>query len=182
MRQGCGLAEKLIIRQETPGDYGAVYNLTKSAFAGTEHCDGDEQELPERLRAREQYIPELSLVAELGGRMVGHILFSPITVGGHPALCVGPVSVLPQFQRRGIGGALIEEGHAVARSLGFSLCVLVGHEDYYPRFGYEPASRHGITFYFEAPEECKMVKFLSEDGKAVRGAVVLPPELAPAQG
>ncbi|MCL2857059.1 MAG: N-acetyltransferase [Oscillospiraceae bacterium] len=179
MMRESDLSEKLNIRQEAPGDYAGVYALTKAAFDGTEHCDGDEQELPGRLRGRVEFIPKLSLVAELGGRLVGHIMFSPITIGGHSALCMGPVSVLPEFQSRGVGSALIEKGHAVARSLGFSVCVLVGHENYYPRFGYEPISRHGITFPFEAPEDCKMVKFLSEDGKDVRGAAVFPPELEP---
>ena len=171
--------ENLIIRQETPEDYAGVYTLTKAAFAGMEHSDGDEQELPGRLRKRSEFIPELSLVAVLDGQLAGHILFSKMTIGGHPALCLGPVSVLPQFQRRGIGGALIEEGHRVARSLGFSACVLVGHEDYYPRFGYQPAHLHGITFPFEAPGECKMVKFLSEAGKDIRGQALFPPELVP---
>jgi len=176
MKQRPGLTEKLTIRQEVPGDYDGVYTLTVAAFAASEHCDGDEQELVENLRRREEYIPELSLVAELDGQMVGHILFSAMTVGGHPALCLGPVSVLPKLQRRGIGGALINEGHAVAHSLGFSVCVLVGHENYYPRFGYEVASKHGITFALKAPDECKMVRFLREDGKAVRGEAVFPAE------
>ena len=171
--------ENLIIQQETPEDYADIYALTKAAFDGTEHSDGDEQELPGLLRERYEFIPELSLVAVLDGRLVGHILFTKITIGGHPALCMGVVSVLPEFQCRGIGGALIEEGHAVARSLGFSVCVLVGHEDYYPRFGYEPIDRHGITFPFDAPEECKMVKLLSEDGKNIRGEALFPPELVP---
>ena len=171
--------ENLIIRQETPEDYAGIYELTKAAFAGMEHSDGDEQELPERLRKREEFIPELSLVAVLDGRLAGHILFSEMTIGGHPALCLGPVSVLPEFQCRGIGGALIEEGHAVARSLGFSVCVLVGHADYYPRFGYERIDRHSITFPFDAPEECKLVKLLSEDGKHIRGEALFPPELIP---
>ena len=171
--------ENLIIRQETPQDYAGIYALIKAAFAGTEHSDGDEQELPGRLRKQEEFIPELSLVAELDGQLAGHILFCKITIGGHPVLCLGVVSVPPQFQCQGIGGALIEEGHAVARSLGISVCVLVGHQDYYPRFGYQPAHLHGITFPFDAPEECKLVKLLSEDGKNIRGEAFFPPELVP---
>ena len=172
--------EELVIRQETPADYTGIYKLTKTAFAGTEHCDGDEQELPGRLRKRDGFIPELSLVALLGERLVGHILFTEISIGDYPVLCLGVVSVHPEFQRRSIGGALIEQGHAVARALGFCACVLVGHEGYYPRFGYEPASRYGITFPFEAPDECKLVKFLCESGEVIRGQAVFPPELVPA--
>jgi len=170
--------ENLTIRQETPADYAAVYALTKAAFAEMEHGDGDEQELAERLRRRSGYIPELSLVAEWDGQLVGHILFTEVPVGGHRALLLGPVSVLPEVQRQGIGGALIEAGHRVGASLGFDLCVLVGHEDYYPRFGYEPIERHGITFPTEAPLECMMVKFLTAQGKAVKGAAIFPPEFA----
>jgi len=169
----------IVIRQETPEDYDAVYVLTKAAFAEEEHADGDEQDIAPRLRLQESYLPELSLVAELDGQIVGHILFTEITVGGQPALCLGIVSVLPERKRQGIGAALIHRGHEVAKGLGFSACVLVGHEDYYPRFGYEIASQYGISFPFDAPDMCKMVKFLHEDGKAIRGLVVLPPELVP---
>jgi len=169
----------ITIRQETPDDHAAIYTLTEAAFAEMEHADGDEQEMPARLRAGEGFLPELSLVAEFDGQLVGHVLFTEITIGGHPALCVGPLSVLPAFQRRGIGGALMEHGHDTARALGFSLCVLVGHEDYYPRFGYEPAGRYGITFPIDAPEACKMVKFLSPHGATIQGAVLLPPEHMP---
>ena len=169
----------LIIRQESAEDYDAIYALTEAAFAGTEHCDGDEQELPGRLRKRAGFIPELSLVAQLDGRLVGHILFTKITIGEQAALCLGPLSVLPEFQSKGIGGALVEAGHAAAQALGFGVCVLVGHAQYYPRFGYEPIRGHGITFPIETPDECNMVKFLSEGGKAVRGMAIFPPELTP---
>jgi len=167
---------KPTIRREAPADYAAVYALTEAAFAEMEHADGDEQDLVEHLRKKEGYIPALSLVAEWDGQVVGHILFTEMTVGGHPAVILGPVAVLPKFQGQGIGGALIEEGHRVAANLGFDLCVLTGHADYYPRFGYEPIALHGITFPLDAPSDCMMVKFLSARGKSVKGAAVFPPE------
>jgi len=167
------------IRQEAPADYATVYALTKAAFLGTEHCDGDEQDMVERLREKEGFIPALSLVAEQNGQLVGHILFTPMTVGEHPALCLGPVSVLPEFQGQGIGSALIHAGHNAARRLGFFLCVLLGHETYYPRFGYEQASTHGITIPIDAPDKCKMVMFLDEHGRCVRGEAVFPKEHLP---
>jgi len=166
------------IRPETSADYAAVYALTQAAFADTEHGDGDEQELVERLRKSAGYIPALSLVAERDGQLLGHIMFTEISIGGHSGLVLGPVSILPAFQKQGIGGALIEEGHRIAASLGFDLCVLVGHENYYPRFGYELIGEHGITFPIEAPPECMMVKCLTEEGRAVKGAAVFPPEFA----
>jgi len=169
----------LTIRQETRLDYQGIYDLTKAAFAGTEHADGDEQELPERLRNRPGYRPELSLVAEQDGQLVGHILFTEIPIGEHRALLLGPVSVVPETQGRGIGGALIAAGHRIAERLGFTACVLVGHESYYPRFGYVPIQAHGITFPCDAPAACMMVKFLSEAGKAVKGAAIFPPEHMP---
>jgi len=169
----------LLIRQETPDDYAAVYALTEAAFRETEHADGDEQEIAGKLRQKAGYHPELSLVAELSGEVVGHILFTEILIEEHPALCLGIVSVLPRVQGQGIGGALIQAGHEAAKRLGFSLSVLVGHGDYYPRFGYEPVAQYGICFPFDAPEDCKLVKFLDECGKSVQGAAVFPPELTP---
>ena len=170
--------EGLHIRAETPADYQAIYALTQAAFAEMEHADGDEQDLVERLRKSVGYMPELSLVAEGDGQLVGHIMFTELPIGDFPALILGPVSVLPKFQKQGIGGALIEEGHRIAAALGYDLSVLLGHETYYPRFGYEPIAEHGITFPVDASPECMMVKFLTEEGKAVKGAAVFPPEFA----
>ena len=167
------------IRRETPGDRDAVYEVTKAAFAGAEHSDEDEHGILEPLRNGEGFVPELSLVAELGGRIVGHIMFVETTAGGRRALILAIVSVSPEFQRHGIGGALVHAGHEAAKALGFSFCLVVGHENYYPRFGYEPISAHSITFPFEVPDGCAMVKFLDESGRSVSGAVQFPPELMP---
>jgi len=172
----------LTIRQETPADHTAVYDLTKTAFAEMEHADGDEQDMVERLRKRDGFLPALSLVAELDGEIVGHIIFTELKIGDHAGVVLGPVSVLPAHMRQGIGGALIQRGHAVAKSLGFPLSVLVGHADYYPRFGYEPIAPHGITFPVDAPAECMMVKFLDESGKSVQGMAKFPAEHFPAEG
>lgn len=166
----------MLIRQENSNDYIDVYALTKAAFEGMEHSEGNEQDLVERLRKSSAFIPELSLVAEEDGRIIGHIMFTKITINDTDALCLAPVSVLPEFQRKGIGGALINSGHEIAQSLGYSVCVLVGHKEYYPRFGYELASKHGITLPFEAPDDCVMVKFISDTVKSVTGAAVFPPE------
>lgn len=166
-----------IIRPETPEDYAAIYALTEAAFAEMEHADGDEQDVAPLLRKKEGFRPELSLVAECDGQIVGHILFTEITIGGDAALCLGPIAVLPELQGQGIGAALMEKGHEAARALGFSACVLAGHETYYPRFGYVTAGEYGIVLPIDAPETCKMVKFLQEDGKQLRGTASIPPEL-----
>ena len=166
----------ITVRQETPADHAAVYALTKAAFAGMEHADGTEQDLVERLRGCGAFIPELSLVAEKEGTIIGHIMFTKITFGGAAALCLAPLSVLPEYQRQGVGTVLIERGHKIAAGMGYDVCTLVGHADYYPRFGYERASKYGITQPFPAPDECVMVKFLTDAGKSVTGAAVFPPE------
>jgi len=166
----------LIVRQETPADHAAVYALNKAAFAEMEHADGTEQDLVERLRGCDAFIPELSLVAEKEGTIIGHIMFTKITIGGAAALCLAPVSVFPEYQRQGVGTVLIERGHEIAADMGYGVCTLVGHADYYPRFGYERASKYGITQPFPAPDECVMVKFLTDAGKSVTGAAVFPPE------
>lgn len=109
---------KTVIRRETPEDYKEIHNVVKTAFASAEHSDGDEQELVERLRASSAYLPELALVAEEDGEIVGYLLMTEITVGETAAVTVGPLAVLPCAQGRGIGGALIRAGHEIAKKWG----------------------------------------------------------------
>ena len=121
------------IRQETPADYPVVYTLIKDAFASAEHCDGNEQDLAAALRQSTSFVPELSLVAEADGRIVGHILFTKIRIGTSTQLALVPLSVLPAFQGQGVGSALVRRGHQIARDLGYSYSVVLGSETYYPR-------------------------------------------------
>ena len=136
------------IRTERPDDYEAVYSLVEQAFASAEHSDGTEQDLVAALRKGEAFVPELSLVAEIDGKIVGHILFTEAKVGGDTVLVLAPLSVLPAYQRRGVGTALIQEGHQIARRLGYAYSLVLGSETYYPRCGYLPAESFGI----EIPE------------------------------
>jgi predicted N-acetyltransferase YhbS len=130
-----------------------------------------------RLRKSPAFIPELSLVAENNGNILGHILFTKIKIGGCPSLTLAPVAVLPAYQKQGIGGKLIEEGHRIARELGYGSIILVGHPDYYPRFGYTPASKWNIQAPFEVPDEAFMVLELREDGlKGISGMIEFAPE------
>lgn len=134
----------------------------------------------ERLRQSEAYIPELSLVAETNtGKIVGHILLSKVGIvsenGTTTVLSVAPLSVLPEFQRQGIGGMLLREAHRRAALLGYKAVLLLGHKDYYPRFGYRKASSYGIKFPFNAPDECCMAIELEPDGlKEIHGLVHYP--------
>lgn len=154
----------LKIRTETPQDYPAVYELVKAAFAQAEHSDGDEQNLVVRLRQSTIFVPKLSLVAELEGKLVGHIMFSQLKVGNTTQLALAPLAVSPEYQGQGIGGQLILAGHQIATELGYEFSILIGHPTYYPRFGYINASQFGIVAPFELPEGVFMA--INLQGKA----------------
>lgn len=169
------------IRQEQTQDHDRVYRLVLDAFSQAEHTDGHEQDLVVRLRGGAAFVPELSLVAEVEGQLVGHILFTRAVVRDgardHATLVLGPVAVVPGFQRRGIGARLVEAGHRVARDLGFASSVLVGHPTYYPRFGYRPAESFGIVTHLELPPGVFMACELRPGGLAgVSGKLVYAPE------
>lgn len=167
---------KTVIRRETPEDYKEIHNVVKTAFASAEHSDGDEQELVERLRASSAYLPELALVAEEDGEIVGYLLMTEITVGETAAVTVGPLAVLPCAQGRGIGGALIRAGHEIAKEMGYGFSVLLGHAGYYPRFGYRPASSFGIRTKLNVPDENYMACPLREGASRLEGVVRYPKE------
>jgi predicted N-acetyltransferase YhbS len=156
--------KNVIIRQEQPTDYRETQAVVRLAFETMPHADGDEHELVEKLRASPDFIPFLSLVAELNGKIIGHILFSKTIIGSETALTMAPVSVLPKFQNQGIGGSLIKAGHTVAKNLGYKGIVVLGHENYYPKFGYTPASNYGITCPFDVPDINFMAIELVPDG------------------
>lgn len=159
------------IRRETPGDYGAVYRLIKEAFASAEHSDGNEQELVAALRNRGAFVPELSLVAVEDGKPVGHILFTEVRVGGSVQLALAPLSVLPAYQRRGIGTALMQRGHSIARELGYDYSIVLGSPAYYSRAGYVPASTYGIRPPFDVPDGNFMALRLRDGADSLVGAV-----------
>jgi putative acetyltransferase len=125
------------IRHEVDGDYDDIYALTQQAFAPMAYSDGDEQGLINALR--DAGALALSLVATNGARIVGHIAFSNATAAdGTPHwFALGPVSVAPDLQGQGIGGALIREGIAQLTAIGASGCILVGNPNYYERFGFK---------------------------------------------
>lgn len=159
------------IRQEQREDYDAVYQIIKEAFANAEHSDGKEQDLVSALRKSKAFIPELSLVAVEDDRIVGHILFTKVVVGKTAVLALAPLSVLPAYQNKGIGSALIEEGHKIASGLGYGYSVVLGHAKYYPKAGYKPASAYGIKAPFEVPDENFMAICLSENADKLNGFI-----------
>ena len=160
-----------MIRRERFEDFNEIYDVVKAAFAIAEFSDGKEQDLVVALRNSEAYVPELSLVAEVDGKIVGHIMFTEAEVGNRTELVLAPLAVLPEHQRQGIGTALIVEGHRIARELGYGYSVVLGSEKYYPRFGYIPAVQMGI----EVPDGFSSINFmavkLNEDAGPVEGGV-----------
>ena len=164
------------IRQEKPEDYEEVYELVREAFASAEHADGNEQDLVEALRKGDAFIPELSLVAEEGGRLAGHILFTRARVGEVEVLALAPLSVRPAFQRQGVGTALIEEGHWIARELGFSYSIVLGSEEYYPRLGYREAVHFGVEVPDGIPSANFMAVRLREDARPLGGQIIYAEE------
>ena len=127
----------IVIRNETDADVSTITEVTVAAFKTLEISNHTEQFIIEALRAAKALT--LSLVAEVDGRVVGHIAFSPVTMsdGAMHWYGLGPVSVLPEYQRKGIGRALIREGLARLKDLDAKGCCLVGHPQYYRKFGFE---------------------------------------------
>lgn len=159
------------IRQEQPADYDSVYQVVKEAFASAWHSDGTEQDLVVALRKSDAFIPALSLVATKDNEVVGHILFTRAFVGTQEVLALAPLSVRPVCQRNGIGLALMEQGHKVAAELGFPYSVVLGHAKYYPKAGYQPASRFGIKAPFEVQDENFMAIKLVETNENIGGII-----------
>ena len=141
------------VRPETTADRVAVRAVNEMAFETSAEAD-----LVEALRGKLDNL--VSLVADVEGKVAGHILFSPVSVTGHPdlkAMGLGPVAVAPDHQRHGIGSALVSEGLKRCKSLGCQVVVVVGHANYYPRFGFVPAGRYGLRSEYDVPADVFMV-------------------------
>lgn len=142
----------MMIRSELPSDTEAVRAVNLAAFETSTEAD-----LVELLRA--QASPLVSLVADDSGSIVGHILFSPAVLVGHPGVPImglAPMAVLPARQRGGIGSALVRAGLDACRQLGCTAVVVLGHPAYYPRFGFQPASRFALGCEYDVPDEAFM--------------------------
>lgn len=170
---------KVTIRKESTDDYQAIRSIIQQAFEDVKQSDHTEQDLVERLRQSDAFIPELSLVAVHEETLVGHILLTKLHIVNdsqeYDSLALAPVSVLPNHQGKGIGGQLIKTAHAIATSLGYKSIVLIGHKVYYPRFGYVQADTFGISLPFEAPlENCFAIELMENGLDGVSGLVRYP--------
>jgi putative acetyltransferase len=144
------------IREECAGDVAAVRDVNRRAFG-----QDQESNIVDALRANGAAL--LSLVATLNDRVVGHIMYSPVSVGGKAeGAALGPMAVVPEFQRQGIGSKLIEAGNRKLKEAVCPFIIVVGHAGYYPRFGFRPASEHGIKCEWDVPDDVFMLLVLDE--------------------
>lgn len=145
------------IRPEQPGDKAHIRHIHQQAFGGDSEAD-----LVDQLRNTDLTL--ISLVAEEQAQLVGHILFSPVTLVGPgsvpPIAGLAPMAVLPQWQKRGVGSLLITTGLDYCAKAGYVAVVVLGHPAYYPRFGFVPASRFHIKSEYDVPDEVFMLKEL----------------------
>jgi putative acetyltransferase len=163
------------IRPETPADHEAIARVVAAAF----ESDG-EATLVDRIRSSDRFIPDLSIVAEIDGEVVGHVMvsYTDLDDGGtlHRVPIMAPVAVHPDHQRRGIGKALVRAGLDGADAMGEPMVVLEGGPKYYGALGFEHSVPHGIHFDLPdwAPAEAAQVYCLSAYDPTIKGSVVLP--------
>ena len=164
------------IRKETSRDYDQISLVNDMAFNHKQ-----EGELILNLRKRTEFLPELSLVAEFNDKIVGHILFFPITILSESdkiqTLSLAPMSIMPGFQNKGLGGDLIMAGLKVADEMGFTSVVVLGHPRYYPKFGFKKASKWKIKAPFDAPDEAMMAIELKNGSLGFGGGTIDFPEV-----
>jgi putative acetyltransferase len=167
--------DSFFIRSEIPADIPAIFNVNLQAFGQ----DG-EARLVRALRDDGDTIPGLSLVAVYNGKIIGHILFAPISIESEdahvPAVALAPLSVCLEHQCQGVGSILVEEGLKACRQLGHRIVVVVGHPTYYPRFGFTTAPPQGINAPFPCRNEVFMVCPLGPGAlDGIHGTVRYPP-------
>jgi putative acetyltransferase len=148
-------APSFVVREEQPDDIPSIREVNQRAF-------GQDQEanIVDALRANGAAL--LSLVATVEGRVVGHIMYSPLRVDDLIGAALGPMAILPEYQRRGVGTSLVEAGNRQLSQQGLPFIVVVGHPEFYPRFGFTPASRRHISSEWSLPDEVFMILVLDE--------------------
>ena len=172
------MPEKIILRQETANDYSEVFDVNRIAFQ-----QENEAKLVDALRNNlSVFIPALSIVAAVNNKIVGHILFTKISIKDdkgniYESLGLAPMAVRPEFQKSGIGGQLIRKGLQVAEDLGFKSVIVLGHEHYYPKFGFKPAVEWNIKAPFKVSSNVFLAVELIENGlQNISGTVTYPKE------
>jgi putative acetyltransferase len=164
------------IRNETPADYAAVYEVNKLAF------DGRDAE-PRLVENARQVPGAISLVAEIEGRVVGHILFTPIEIateaGSVPAISLAPLAVHPDFQKRGVGMALTRRGLEECQTQGHQIVIVLGHPNYYPRFGFTAEMAASLSCpWGDCGDAWMALELVPGALHGVRGKVIYPKAFA----
>lgn len=142
----------MLVRRERPEDFESVYRINSQAFGRPAEAD-----LVDSLRT--SGVEVISLVAEDAGELHGHIMFSPVTINGKDeprTIGLAPMSVRQDLQRRGTGSLLVRTGLEECSRAGWKAAVVLGHPTYYPRFGFVPASRFGLTSEYDVPDDVFM--------------------------
>ena len=165
-----------IVRAETAEDYPAVRQVNELAFGRS-----DEAVLVDKVRAVAD--PQISLVAVKDGQVVGHIFFSPVSIeisdSASLVLGLGPLAILPEYQKQGLGSQLVREGLKECQRIGCNVVVVLGHPEYYPRFGFVPAKQKELSCEYPVPDEVFMVAELKPEAlDGWRGLVKYRPEFS----
>jgi len=155
----------VVIRRETPEEFSQIYDLVKVAFQTAKVSDGKEQDFVNQLRSNGNYIPELALVAEENGKLIGHIMLTKTYIvdreNKFETLLLAPISVALEYRNRGVGSNLIKESFKLAKEMGYTSVFLVGDPAYYHRFGFKSAVNFGIKHTHNIPDEnvmaCELV-------------------------
>jgi putative acetyltransferase len=163
----------VVIRAERVADYAAIRQVNQRAFGASVEAD-----LVDFLRAANKVV--VSFVARRGEQVVGHIMFSPITVARVPdsfrGVGLAPMSVLPEYQKQGIASQLVRAGLAACRTSGYDLVVLIGHVGYYPRFGFTRALDHGFENDYDATDAFMVLELRPGTLSTASGLVKFAPE------
>jgi len=164
----------LEIRPERPADLAAIRDVNRRAFG-----QDDEGAIVDALRSHGA--ASLSLVATIDGRVVGHIMYSPVELGPISGAGLGPMAVLPEHQREGIGSRLVETGNERLRHAGCPFVVVLGHAGFYPRFGFKPARPLGVTCEWDVPDDVFLILLFDPARmRGVSGLAKYGPEFAAA--
>lgn len=166
----------MILRQEKTKDYAEISKLITLSVKDASFKHGDDDKLVENLRNSKNYIPELSLVAEENGKIIGFILFTQARVKDEKILNLAPLVVHPDFQNQGVGKALLKKGHEIALKLGYDFIVAIGNNTYFPKFGYVEASFYGIDDGFIVPSNKFLAIHLNDGKKNLHGVVEIASE------
>jgi putative acetyltransferase len=159
------------IRPEEPRDFDAIDRIVHDAFTSDGRDGTPEQDLVRRLRSSDGYVPELALVAVEGDEVVGHIMFTYVHLGPRRVLQLAPLAVRPDKQNAKVGDVLSREGIVRADAKGEPLICVLGHPNYYPRFGFEPGKALGIEAPDDGMDPAWMVCKLSSYDPSMTGRV-----------